>query len=139
MKINLSTISIQAIKNYLGMRHNFKNLKIWNLSMEITADIHQICLGFPKSELYGLTSQMNRAAVSIPSNIAEGSNRNDKHFKHYLEISLGSSFELQTQLLIAAQYKYITNEKTIEIETKIIEFQKMTTGFLMKLDSNLSS
>jgi four helix bundle protein len=116
------------------MKHNFKNLKIWVLSMEITSDIHKISLGFPKSEIYGLVSQMNRAAVSIPSNIAEGSNRGNKHFIHYLNISLGSSFELQTQLLIANQNKYITDEKTIEIENKIIEFQKMTTGFISKLE-----
>ena len=101
--------------------------------MEITSDIHNLCLNFPKSEVYGLISQMNRAAVSMPSNIAEGSNRSDIHFKHYLNISLGSSFELQTQLLIAFQNNYLTNEKTIEIETKIIEFQKMTTGFINKL------
>ena len=99
------------------MKHNFKNLKIWMLSMEITSDIHNISLKFPKNEVYGLVSQMNRAAVSMPSNIA-----------------VGSSFELQTQLLIANQNKYITNEKTIEIENKIIEFQKMTTGFISKLD-----
>lgn len=77
---------------------------------------------------------MNRAAVSMPSNIAEGSNRENKHFQHYLNISLGSSFELQTQLLIANQNKYITDEKLIEIENKIIEFQKMTTGFISKLE-----
>ena len=104
------------------------------LSMEITSDIHNISLKFPKNEVYGLVSQMNRAAVSMPSTIAEGSNRGNIHFKHYLNISLGSSFELQTQLLIANQNKYITNEKTIEIENKIIEFQKMTTGFISKLD-----
>ena len=91
------------------------------------------CLDFPKNEVYGLVSQMNRAAVSMPSNIAEGSNRENNHFKHYLNISLGSSFELQTQLLIALQNKYINQEKTIEIENKIIEFQKMTTGFVSKL------
>ncbi len=102
--------------------------------MEITSDIHKICLEFPKNEVYGLVSQMNKAAVSMPSNIAEGSNRGNIHFKHYLNISLGSSFELQTQLLIANQNKYITGEKTIEIENKIIEFQKMTTGFISKLE-----
>lgn len=116
------------------MRHNFKNLKIWTLSMEITSDIHKICLKFPKNEIYGLVSQMNRAAVSIPSNIAEGSNRSNVHFKHFLNISLGSSFELQTQLLIANQNNYITTEKTIEIEDKIIEFQKMTAGFINTLE-----
>ena len=116
------------------MKHNFKNLKIWMLSMEITSDIHKIGIEFPKNEVYGLVSQMNRGAVSMPSNIAEGSNRGNNHFKHYLNISLGSSFELQTQLLIANQNKYITDEKLIEIENKIIEFQKMTTGFISKLE-----
>ena len=103
--------------------------------MEITFDIHSICLEFPKFENYGLASQMNRAAVSIPSNIAEGSNRGDQHFVHFLNISLGSSFELQTQLLIANQKKYLTEEKTIEIEKKIIELQKMISGLITKLSS----
>ncbi len=115
------------------MKHNFKNLKIWILSMEIASDIHKLTLEFPKSEVYGLMSQMNRAAVSMPSNIAEGSNRENTHFKHFLNISLGSSFELQTQLLIAIQNKYLTKEKGLEVENKIIEFQKMTTGFISKL------
>ena len=116
------------------MQHNFKNLKIWILSMNIASEIHTICLDFPKNENYGLVSQMNRAAISIPSNIAKGSNRNNNHFKHYLNISLGSSFELQTQLLIALQNIYISEEKSNEIESKIIEFQKMTAGFISKLD-----
>jgi len=107
--------------------------------MEITSDIHKICLTFPKNEIYGLVSQMNRAAVSMPSNIAEGSNRGDIHFKHFLNVSLGSSFELQTQLLIAFQNEYVAENKTIEIENKIIEFQKMVSGFINRLDSNLSS
>lgn len=102
--------------------------------MEITSDIHKLCLTFPKTEVYGLISQMNRCAVSMPSNIVEGSNRSNKHFQHYLNISLGSSFELQTQLLIACQNEYLSKEKTEEIENKIIEFQKMTTGFISKLD-----
>jgi len=116
------------------MNHNFKNLKIWKLSMTITSEIHQICSVFQKNEMYGLVSQMNRASVSIPSNIAEGSNRGNKHFIQYLNISLGSSFELQTQLLIANMHDYITTEKTNELETKIIELQKMITGFIAKLN-----
>jgi len=103
--------------------------------MEIAADIHKMCLEFPKIETYGLVSQMNRAAVSMPSNIAEGSNRSNIHFKHFLNISLGSSFELQTQLLIANQNSYITDERTIELENKIVEFQKMINGFISKLDN----
>ncbi|ESU25701.1 hypothetical protein FSS13T_14920 [Flavobacterium saliperosum S13] len=107
--------------------------------MDIVSDIFKLTKTFPKSETYGLVSQMNRSSVSIPSNIAEGSNRENKHFKYYLNISLGSSFELQTQLLIAFQNEYLSKKTTEEIEHKIIEFQKMTTGFISKLDTNLSS
>jgi four helix bundle protein len=116
------------------MRHNFKNLKIWIIAMDITNDIYKLTSVFPKSEIYGLVSQMNRCSVSMPSNIAEGSNRGNKLFQHYLNISLGSSFELQTQLLIANQNDYLSQEKTVEVENKIIEFQKMTTSFINKLD-----
>lgn len=116
------------------MNHNFKNLKIWKQSMEITSEIHEICLGFPRNETYGLVSQMNRASVSIPSNIAEGSNRNNKHFSYFLNISLGSAFELQTQLLIANMHNYVSTEKTNELENKITELQKMITGFIAKLN-----
>lgn len=101
--------------------------------MEITSEVHRLCKEFPKSEIYGLTSQMNRASISIPSNIAEGSNRNDKHFSHFLNMSLGSSFELHTQLLIAGMHEYITLEKTKELETKLIELQKMIAGLIRKL------
>ncbi|HSD15369.1 MAG TPA: four helix bundle protein [Flavobacterium sp.] len=118
------------------MRHNFKNLKVWILSMEITSEIFKLCKTFPKSETYGLISQMNKCSVSMPSNIAEGSNRGNKHFQHFLNISLGSSFELQTQLLIALQNEYLSKEKTEEIENKIIEFQKMMTSFISKLELN---
>ncbi|WP_415033874.1 four helix bundle protein [Flavobacterium sp.] len=87
----------------------------------------------------GLTSQMNRCAISMTSNIAEGSNRGNRHFKHFLDISLGSSFELQTQLLIACQRKYITEEITTQTENKIIEFQKMISSFITGLDKSLGS
>lgn len=102
--------------------------------MEITNEICKLTATFPKSEIYSLVNQMNRCSVSMPSNIAEGSNRGNKHFQHYLNISLGSSFELQTQLLIACQNDYVTKEKTEKLENKIIEFQKMTTGFISKLN-----
>jgi len=102
--------------------------------MEITNDIYKLCKTFPKSEIYGLVSQMNRCSVSMPSNIAEGSNRGNKHFQHYLNISLGSSFELQTQLLIACQNDYLSKEKTEELENKIFKFQRITKGFLTNLN-----
>jgi four helix bundle protein len=97
-------------------RHNYKNLKIWNLGIEIVDDVFKITDTFPKEEKFGLVSQINRCSVSIPSNIAEGSSRTDKSFSHFIDISLGSSFELETQLIIANKRKYITEE-----QLKIIE------------------
>lgn len=92
-------------------RHNYKNLKIWILGMDIVNDVFELLTEFPQEEKFGLTSQISRCSVSIPSNIAEGSSRTEKSFSHYIDVSLGSSFELETQLLIALKRNYIQKEK----------------------------
>lgn len=115
-------------------RHNYKNLRIWQLGIEIANDISDILMTFPKYERYDLSSQMSRCSVSIPSNIAEGSGRTDKSFSIFLDYSIGSSFELGTQLLIAKHREYI-NEDTLKIiEEKIAEWQRMTMGFQNSLN-----
>ncbi|WP_439127937.1 four helix bundle protein [Polaribacter sp.] len=114
---------------FAKQRHNYKNLKIWKLGLEISNDISDILLNFPTHERYDLSSQISRCSVSLPSNIAEGSSRTDKSFSHFLDISLGSSFELGTQLLVAKYRNYINNETLKKIEDKIEEFQRMTMGF----------
>ena len=110
-------------------RHNYKNLKIWKLGLDIANDISDILLSFPRHEVYDLGSQLSRCSISLSSNIAEGSARTDKSFYHFLDISLGSSFELGTQLLIAHHRKYIDQEELKKLEDKIEEFQKMTMSF----------
>jgi four helix bundle protein len=115
-------------------RHNYKNLKIWKLGLEITNDISAILLNFLKHERYDLSSQISRCSVSMPSNIAEGSSRTDKSFSHFLDISLGSSFELGTQLLVTKHRNYINNENLKKFEEKIEEFQRMTMGFQNSLN-----
>ncbi|MGQ2983835.1 four helix bundle protein [Flavobacterium sp.] len=110
-------------------RHNFKKLKIWQLGMEIAKDILNMTDSFPTHEKFGLKSQMDRSSTSIPLNIAEGSSRTSKSFRHFIDISLGSSFELQTQLLLANYRKYVSDGATQDLENKIEEFQKMTMGF----------
>ena len=110
-------------------RHNYKNLKIWKLGLQITLDISDILETFPKHEIFGLTSQLSRCSVSMPSNISEGSARTDKAFSNYLDISLGSSFELGTQLLVAHHKKYISAKTLDTLEAKISEWQKMTMDF----------
>ncbi|HEY1195867.1 four helix bundle protein [Flavobacterium sp.] len=111
------------------MRHNYKNLKIWKIGIGIANEISDILIEFPKHERYDLSSQISRCSVSMPSNIAEGSSRTDKSFSHFLDISLGSSFELITQLLIAKHRKYINEIQFNQLEIKIEEFQRMTMGF----------
>src|SRR5690606_14079034 len=113
----------------LGKRHNYKNLKIWQLGIEIANEISDVLLNFPTHEKYDLSSQISRCSISIPSNIAEGSSRTNKSFSHYLDISLGSSFELITQLLIAKHRNYISQETFNNLEMKIEEFQRMTMSF----------
>jgi four helix bundle protein len=116
------------------MLHNVKELKIWNLAIEIVADIYKLSSTFPPDERSGLTSQIRKAAVSIPSNVAEGAGRNtDKDFSHFLGIANGSSYEVMTQILVAKKLSYITEAEADPILKKLDEFQKMTFRFQERL------
>ncbi|MGB5981568.1 MAG: four helix bundle protein [Nonlabens sp.] len=117
-------------------RHNFKNLKIWQKGIELAITSYEITRKFPKEEKYGLVSQMNRCAVSVPSNIAEGTAKSsDKHFKIFLENALGSSFEWQTQLIIAHKIGYVSKDKFDEYESNITEIQRMINSFMDRIKS----
>lgn len=108
---------------------DFKHLKIWQKGINLVVDIYKTSQNFPSEELYGLTAQIRRSAVSKPSNIAEGSGRNsDKDFSRFLDISLGSSFELETQIIIAHKLSFIYDEKFNELTHDVQEEQKMITG-----------
>ncbi len=116
---------------------DFKKLKVWQHGIEVVVDVYQFSQSFPKEEVYGLTSQMRRSAVSVPSNIAEGSGRNsDKDFCRFLDISLGSAFELETQLIIANKLAFISNDKFCELVNKVQEEQKMISGLLRSMKNN---
>lgn len=110
-------------------RHNYKNLKIWKLGLDIANEVSDLLVNFPTHEKYDLSSQLSRCSVSMPSNIAEGSARTEKSFSHFLDVSLGSSFELGTQLLVAKHRNYINQQELENLDKKIQEFQKMTMGF----------
>lgn len=113
---------------------NFKELKIWQKGMEIAVSCYQLTDSFPSSEKYNITSQINRAGVSVPSNIAEGSSRlSEKDYGRFIEISLGSCFELETQLLIAQRLQFGNSEKLSTLLTEITEEEKMLAGFLKSL------
>jgi four helix bundle protein len=107
---------------------DFKKLNVWQKSIPLVKTVYQITSDFPSSELYGLTGQIRRSAVSIPSNIAEGAGRGDKEFSHFLVIAIGSSFELETQFIISKELGFITIEIFEDINSKIIAVQKMISG-----------
>ena len=110
---------------------NYKELIVWQKSMDLVKDIYLITNSFPAEEKYGLASQMRRCAVSIPSNIAEGYRRGTKEYRHFLSISDGSSAELETQLLIAESlYQHIHYQKSYGL---IIEIQKMLSTIMRNL------
>lgn len=120
------------------MAHNFKDLKIWQEAMKVVKSTYLLSAQLPSDERFGLISQINRCAVSIPSNIAEGSGRTtDKDFLNFINFSLSSSFELETQLILAND---LFNLDVEELIIKINELQRMIVGFKksisIKLDQN---
>ena len=109
--------------------NNYKDLKIWQKSVDLAVRIYEVTKSFPKEEIYTLTSQIRRSAVSIPSNIAEGSGRNSKkEFLNFLGISHGSSYELDTQLIIASRVELLNIETFESLQNDLLEIQKMNYG-----------
>lgn len=97
----------------MPLNSTYQDLRVWQQAMDLTEEIYRATAEFPKSELYGLLSQMRRASVSVPSNIAEGKGRHsDPEFVRFLLNARGSLLELQTQILIARRLQYLTEEKT---------------------------
>jgi four helix bundle protein len=116
--------------------HNYLELKIWQQSRELVKQIYLITESFPKSQMYGLANQMQRAAVSIPSNIAEGAGRNtEKEFIRFLDIANGSSFELETQLLLSVDLEFSEQIQIEPIISNLKGIQKMLFKFRCLLAS----
>lgn len=110
--------------------NNFKELKIWQKGFEIAISSFRLTSNFPSQEKFGLVSQINRCAVSIPSNIAEGSSRtSDKDYRRFIEISLGSCFELETQLLISQKLNFVESNSITDLLNLLQEEEKMLTSF----------
>lgn len=115
--------------------HNLKELKIWHKSIALAVNVYKATGNFPKEEKFGLTSQIRKSAVSIPSNIAEGAGRNSNNeFVHFLGVSNGSSYELQTQLIISNQLNLIASEIVEPLLFQIDELQKMNYTFQKTLN-----
>lgn len=114
---------------------SYKDLDVWKKSFTICINIYEITRTFPKEELYGLTSQIRRASVSIPSNISEGSKRGKREFTHFLKIAHGSGAELETQLMLACQLGYISDTKFQIISKDLEVVMKMLSAFIKKLST----
>ena len=110
--------------------HKFKALEIWKRSRAFCSEIYTLTSKFPDSEKFGLTNQLRRASVSIPSNIAEGSSRqSNKDFARFLQIALGSAYEIETQLLIASDLKFISEKELHPVSKELEEIIKMISKF----------
>ena len=113
---------------------SFKQLRIWNKGIEIVEDVYRLTRGFPREEQYGLISQMRRAAVSIPANIAEGFKRfHAKEYRQFLHITLGSAAELETETIIARKLGFLDETQLNILADKIDQLSKMTSALLKKL------
>ena len=114
--------------------HQFKELKVWQKGRVLVKEIYQATHTFPKDELFGIVSQMRRAAVSIPTNIAEGCGRNsDKELCRFLDIANGSAFELETLMILSLDLEYLSQHKFEEFDAKLNEVQKMIFGLKQSL------
>ena len=110
--------------------HNIGKLKISNASIDLCVEVYEAVANMPNDERYGLSSQIKRSAVSIPSNIAEGAGRDSSpQFNQFLNIAFGSSYELQTQLIISERLNFISKEVNEPILSKLDEIQKMIYVF----------
>ncbi|ERJ60891.1 four helix bundle protein [Sphingobacterium paucimobilis] len=113
-----------------------KDLDVWNKSMELVTAIYQHTKKFPKEEIYGLTNQIRRSAVSVPSNIAEGAARNhNKEYIQFLYIALGSASELETQLLIAKNLHYFNEEQSTLLLDRNDRIRKMLVGLIKSVQN----
>jgi len=113
---------------------NYKELDVWRKGMDLVELIYLLTKKFPPEEKFGLVSQMQRSAVSIPSNIAEGWGRGStSEYIYFLRVAKGSLLELETQVLIAERLKYILNEQTIELNSKIDDISRMLSRLIKSL------
>jgi len=114
---------------------NFKELKIWKKGIEIAVKTYQFAETLPKGDKYAIVQQMTKASVSISSNIAEGSSRkSERDYSRFIEISLGSAFELETQIIIAEQLSKGDQQLLQDLKTEVADEQRMLTGFQQRLN-----
>ena len=116
---------------------DFRELQIWQRSHQLTLAIYRATAGFPREELYGLTSQLRRACSSIPTNIAEGCGRQgDTELARFLQIAMGSASEVEYQLILARDLEYLPMDGYTKLNNELVEIKRMINAFLQKLRAN---
>jgi four helix bundle protein len=115
---------------------NFREIKVWGKSHQLTLTIYKVTQAFPVEERYGLTTQMRRASASIPANIAEGCGRTgDAELRRFMQISMGSASELEYQLVLAYDLGYLDQDTYQQLNTQTIEVKRMLASFIKRLRS----
>ena len=115
--------------------HNFKELKVWQKSVDLVVDIYKELKNYPTEERFSLCQQMRRCVSSVPSNISEGAGRNSKkEFKYFLSVAKGSLNELQTDLIVSERLNYISKTTLDLLEQQVMEIGKMISGLMKTLD-----
>ena len=116
---------------------DYRELKVWERGHELTLEVYRVTRAFPKDELYGLVSQVRRAASSVPANIAEGCGRTgDKELARFMTIASGSAFELDYHFLLARDLGYLQDEVYQALHTSVTEIRRMLNAFIQKLTAN---
>ena len=127
---------IQGVKDSSDMLKNYKELKVWQASYKTCLHIYKVTKQFPKEDMYGLTSQIRRSAVSIPSNIAEGYGRKTTlEYVRFLYIAYGSVCELETQTMICGDLDYVRKEKLDQLKKEIGDVERMLKAMIKSLES----
>ena len=118
--------------------YSFERMEVWQLSRVFVSSIYRLISLFPNEEKFALCDQIRRATISVPSNIAEGAGRNsDKDFSHFISMSIGSMYELHTQLILSERLGFINHTQSCEIQDTLDNLQRMAVSFKNKLDTNI--
>lgn len=129
--------TLYAIRQILKIMRDFRQLRVWEQSHKLALAIYEVTKGFPKEELFALTNQMRRSATAIPTNIAEGCGREtNKDYAHFLQIALGSAFELDYQILLSKDLSYTDEKKYLELNDMVDKIRRQLAILIKKVRSS---
>lgn len=131
---------MECERREVAVAKSFRDLAVWQKGIQLTVLVYQLTKSFPREEIYGLTAQMRRAAISIPSNVAEGAGRlNSPEYRQFLGVARGSNFELLTQLQISKELHFVSEGAAKEVEDMCNEVGRMIYALISGIDKQRSS